>query len=187
MIRSSGFYKYAWSPIEGCNQGCTYCYARAEIEKIGNDFNKPQFFEERLVEPSQVKPCRIFVNHLSDIMGSWVPADWIKKVINVCRLLPAHEFIFMTKSPKRYFEFSFPDNCILGVTIETPEQWHRAEIMEGITNRKMCSCEPILGSFRGYDFSQFEFVVIGGLMGVKSNHKLFRTVKHPVIYRKYKS
>lgn len=187
MIKSAGFYKYAWDPIEGCNQGCTYCYARAQIEKIGQDFDKPQFFEERLVEPSRVKPCRIFVNHLSDIMGSWVPDEWIEKVINVCRLLQEHEFIWMTKNPKRYLKFMFPNNCILGVTIETPDQWHRAEIMQAIQNRKMCSCEPILASFKGYDFDQFEFVVVGGLMGVNSDKKLFRTIKHWNIYRKYKS
>jgi protein gp37 len=47
----------------------------------------------------------------------------------------------------------------------------------------MCSCEPILGSFKGYDFSQFEFVVIGELDG-KGNYKNYRTVRHKKIYYK---
>ena len=186
MIRSAGFYKYAWAPIEGCKKGCWYCYAAKQFAKEGRDFTDIQFYKDRLSEPAFVKPCRIFVNHLADIMGEWVPAEWITKVIEVCLTLPEHEFIFMTKNPARYNEFIFPDNCILGVTIESPLQWERAEIMRTIPGRKMCSCEPILGSFKGYDFSQFEFIVIGGLIGVKSNHKFFRTVKHPNVYRKYK-
>jgi protein gp37 len=183
MIRSGGWYRWAWDPIEGCKNGCWYCYANKELSRKGKDFTVPQFFEERLIEPSQVKPSIIFVNHWADIMGEWVPTLWIQKVINVSKSLPEHLFIFMTKNPKRYYEFDFPDNCVLSVTIEGPEQYWRAEVMKGIKNRKLASIEPCLGDFTGYDFSQFEAVVIGPLMGTKDRSN-FKTVDHYNIFKK---
>jgi protein gp37 len=179
MIKSKGFYRHAWDPVEGCKNGCWYCYAAKEVK----DFTMPKFFEERLIEPSQVKPSIIFVNHLSDIMGDWVPTEWIQKVIDVCRSLPEHLFIFMTKNPKRYYEFEFPDNCVLSVTVEGPEQYWRVEAMKGIKNRKLASIEPCLGSFEGLDLSQFEAVVVGPLLGSK-DRKYLDTIDHNNVFRK---
>jgi protein gp37 len=180
MIRSAGFYRWAWDPIEGCKNGCEYCYAAKEVD----EFTTPKFFEERLQEPTKVKPSRIFVNHLSDIMGKWVDREWIEKVIEVCRSLPKHEFLFMTKNPERYKEFEFSDNCILGVTIEKPQYWYRAEMMSSLNSRKMVSIEPIQGSFKGYDFKQFEFVVVGSLINGKVREDLYRTINHWKVYYK---
>ena len=177
MKISGGFYKYAWDPVEGCRHGCPYCYARTYLSARGKDFDTPTFYEKRLIEPSLVKPCRIFVNHFSDIMGDFIPSGWIDKIIEVIKSLPLHTFIFITKNPKRYYEFDFTDNCILGVTCESPAQWERVELMKGLRNRKMCSIEPLLGDFTGYDFAQFEFVVIGDLIG-KVDHKHYDTILH---------
>ena len=179
MIKSKGFYRWAWDPVEGCKNGCWYCYAAKEVK----DFTTPKFFEDRLSEPSKVKPSIIFVNHLSDIMGAWVPTEWIQKVIDVCRSLPEHLFIFMTKNPIRYYDFNFPQNCVLSVTIERADQYWRAEAMEAITNRKLASLEPLLGSFEGLDLSQFEAVVAGPLLG-EHGSKYFDTIIHDNIFYK---
>ena len=177
MQLSKGFYKWGWGIIEGCRNGCEYCYAKKKIEKRGRDFTKLVFRTYLLNEPFKVKPSRIFVNHLGDIMC--VPDNWVNEIINVCRELPEHTFIFMTKLPERYKEFDFSDNCILGVTIESPDKWWRTGLMNG--NRQMCSVEPILGDFTGYDFSQFEFVVVGSLIE-NNTHEFYDTVKHEKIY-----
>ena len=182
MLKGHTFYDYAWDPIEGCLHGCKYCYARRQIERQGRSF-EPIFCEERLKEPYEVAPSSIFVNHYADIMGSWVPREWIEKIIDVCRDLPDHDFLFMTKNPSRYYDFNFSGNCILGVTIESPLQWNRAKIMEGLDYRKMASCEPLQGSFKGYDFSQFEYVVAGGLIG-RGKSKYLNTINHRKIYKK---
>lgn len=183
MIKARSFYDYAWDTIEGCENTCWYCYARREVTKSYRTF-EPKFFENRLNEPGEfAKPKKIFVNRLGDIMGDWVPQDWIQKVIEACKKYPQHTYLFMTKNPQRYKEFQFPDNCVLGVTIESPEFWWRAKVMEGITARKMASCEPLLGSFKGYDFSQFEYVVAGGLIG-KGRSKWLHTVRHDKLYKK---
>ena len=179
MQLSKGFYKWGWVIIEGCTNNCDYCYARKIIENRGRNFDKPVFNTYLLNEPFKIKPARIFVNYLGDIMC--VPDDWVKKIIDVCKRLPDHTFIFMTKLSERYEKFAFPGNCVLGVTIESPDKWYRAEIMAKYANRKMCSVEPILGNFAGYDFSQFEFVVVGSLIE-NNTHEFYDTVKHDKIY-----
>jgi protein gp37 len=118
-------------------------------------------------------------------MGDWVHADHIQKVIDTARSLPDHRFMFMTKNPLRYKEFDFSDNCILGVTVESPAEWWRVEIMEWIPGRKMASVEPILGDFTGYYFSMFEFVVVGALWKFNDeplDKQYYDTVKHDKIY-----
>lgn len=185
MLKSTGFYDFAWNPIEGCLHGCDYCYAKIDIERRGKSFD-PKFYEERLEEPFKVKSSRIFCTHYTDMMGEFIPKSWIESVLNVIHLLPEHTFIFITKNPSRYYSFDFPQNCILGVTVESPDKWIRAEEMIVSKNRKMCSIEPMLGSFEGKDFSQFELIVIGALMGAKSHicSQWVNSVKHNNIYYK---
>lgn len=176
MTQSKGFYRWAWDIIVGCKHGCPYCYAAHK-----KNFTTPRFNEYLLNEPYKIKPAMIFVNWLGDIMGEWVPAEWIEKILKVANDLPEHTFLFMTKNPKRYAEFTFPGNCLIGVTVETPDSWDRVEIMSAYKDRKMCSVEPIMGDFTGKDFSQFELVVVGSLIGSNS-HEYYETVKHSNIY-----
>ena len=53
--------------------------------------------------------------------NSWVPREWIEKVLSVVRSKPKSMFLFLTKNPKRYLDFrdKFSDNVVLGVTLET--------------------------------------------------------------------
>jgi len=186
MKRSAGFYQYAWDTVVGCKNGCDYCYARKKFSRNPNrKFERIMFFNDLWDEPGKVDPCMIFVNHFTDIMGEWVSDEWINRIIKVAKSLPEHEFLFMTKLPDRYTDFEFSDNCILGVTIESPAEWWRAEVMKQFTSRKMASVEPILGDFTGYDFSQFELVVVGALITFDKSEpdkRFYDTVKHPNIY-----
>lgn len=188
MKQSAGFYQWAWDTVVGCKNGCEYCYAKRIIEKTHRrDFTKVLYFNDLWDEPAKVKPSLIFVNHFSDIMGEWVRADYIQRIIDTAKSLPEHEFLFMTKNPSRYYDFDFPDNCILGVTIESPDKWWRAETLKEVKprSRQMCSVEPILGDFTGYDFSQFELVVVGALWTFDDqplDKRFYDTVKHKNIY-----
>jgi protein gp37 len=186
MKRSSGFYNWAWDTVVGCKNGCSYCYAKHIIELTHRrKFEDVMYYNDLWDEPGKTDPSTIFVNHYSDIMGDWVPKEWIQRVIDTAWKLPEHNFLFMTKNPKRYREFEFPMNCVLSVTIETPDQWWRAEEIKDLPQRKVASIEPILGDFTGVDFSMFEYVVVGALLkfdGSKFTHEFYDTVKHPMIY-----
>jgi protein gp37 len=175
QLNRKGFYRWAWPIITGCTNGCEYCYARKEIK----NFETLRFKEEFIREPYKVPPSRIFVNYLGDVM--LYPEEVINKILQVCYDLPEHTFIWMTKKPDKYWDYIFPVNCILGVSIESPDRWDRAEVMKDLWDRKMCSVEPILGDFTGYNFSQFEFVVVGCLIGTE-DHSNYDTVKHEKIY-----
>lgn len=175
MQRNKGFYDWAWPIITGCTNGCEYCYARKKVK----NFETLTFHEEFLGEPYKVPPSRIFINYLGDIM--LYSKQIINRIMQVCLDLPKHEFIWMTKLPEYYWDFVFPTNCILGVTIESPKEWWRANAVRRLMDRKMCSVEPIFGDFTGKDFSQFEFVVIGCLIG-NDDHSNYNTVKHDKIF-----
>jgi len=60
---------------------------------------------------------------MGDMWGSWVPDEWIVRVLEHVRRFPETTFLFLTKNPQRYGEFkdllSDLDNVILGATIET--------------------------------------------------------------------
>ena len=185
MIKSDGFYDYTWNPVEGCLHGCEYCYARRDLERRGKSF-KPTFYPDRLDEPKMIKvKKRIFVTHYCDLFGTWVPRNWVLSILDVIKR-SGHDYIFITKNPLRYYEYEFSDNCILGVTVESSYEWHRTKMMEGLKNRKMASIEPLLGSFAGYDFLQFDLVVIGDMIGAKSNIKSewVNSIKHENIFYK---
>lgn len=184
MMVSKSFYDFAWNPIVGCLRDCWYCYARCDIEKRGQVFHQVRFFRDRLHEPLEIKKkSRIFASHYADVVGNWVPDGWINEIIDVIKECE-HDFIFITKNPERYSEFEWPENCILGVTIEKPEYWHRAEKMKGLKNRTLCSVEPIMGDFGGYDFSQFDEVVIGRMIfyNSKFDPRWVASIKHSNIY-----
>lgn len=44
----------------------------------------------------------IFVGAMSDIFGAWVPGQWITDILGACMERPQHNYMFLTKNPKRY-------------------------------------------------------------------------------------
>ena len=185
MMKSNGFYDYAWNPVEGCLHDCKYCYAKRDLERRGKSFN-PIFYPDRLEEPLQIRSKkRIFVTHYCDLFGEWVPRSWVTSILDVIKG-SIHDYIFITKNPIRYYEYEFTSNCVLGVTVESPAKWLRVKIMDELNVRKMVSIEPLQGSFNGYDFTQFELVVIGGMIGAVNNIKSewVNSIKHGNIYYK---
>ena len=120
-----------WNPVTGCLHGCEYCYARKIAERFGkanldvadeykniekvqcfvkpdNPYPylfKPTYHRYRLDEPSmKTKPQNIFVCSMADLFGDWVPKEWIQEVFEACKKAPQHNYLFLTKNPKRYSE-----------------------------------------------------------------------------------
>lgn len=165
--------------IVGCNYNCIYCYARVWSRRFGRNCRYclsfyPHFHVDRLRRKPVVRGCLpVFINDMCDMLGDWIPDRWIEETINYISRHADVDFMVLTKNPKRYHEFKFPDNAILGCTVETnlvkfnvegaldeypliskaPSPVERIDEMISLEHdRKFISIEPVL------DFNLDEFV-----------------------------
>ena len=166
------FWDMSFNPVWGCKNNCLYCYARKiarryagkiaekEIlnknskydyfditnlyENLQNFF--PTWLESNYVRKFPKKPSIIFVNSMSD--PAYWEQEWYEKIVKRIAENMQHTFVVLTKFPKVYEIYKFPDNTILGFSItnnkilqdwsSTIEAYSRYEI-----NRVLLSIEPI--------------------------------------------
>lgn len=155
-----------WNPVTGCLHACRFCWARrlAEI-KLKNYRRYRQGFVPRLNEEEFHAKFEegdfVFVSDMGDLFGNFTPKEWILRVLDHVKKFPKTYFLFLTKNPSRYVNFieDFPDNVIVGTTIETnkddlyldnkissaPIPSLRYESFKKLEwNKKFISIEPIL-------------------------------------------
>ena len=155
------------------------------------DWKRPEFFPERLTSPYEDPPGKVFVGSVCDLFGSWIPSNWIQRIIDVCDIASQHEFMFLTKNPGRYHNFMFPENCCLGATVEIPD-WKGMQRLMDISAiqtqaKKFLSIEPLLGSFVLNDLQQFDLLIIGAMTGpgaIKPKKEWIESIQHPNIFYK---
>jgi protein gp37 len=102
--------------------------------------------------------------------------------------------MFLTKNPKRYLQFDFPDNCWLGCTItsDTKKATDDVFIMRkaGVRLKTFASIEPIMSGFteKGYSlFNSFNLIIVGAMTGqkaLKPQREWIDSIQHPNIYYK---
>ncbi len=176
-----------WNPITGCLNNCTYCYARkianrfapklddGTIGKSGglNDIKntnipfphgfEPTLYRNRLDEPQKAKrPQNIFVCSMADLFGDWIPDEWIKEVFAACDKAPWHNYLFLTKNPKRYRLLadnkllSDADNLWYGTTVTNKD----APFFWSVHHRTFISHEPLL-SMPPFAKGVVDWIIIG--------------------------
>lgn len=65
----------------------------------------PTLHRYRLDTPAKLKMGNnIFVGAMADVFGNWVPDEWIAEIFNICQKYPIHNYLFLTKNPRRYWE-----------------------------------------------------------------------------------
>jgi protein gp37 len=110
-----------WNPLAGCtrkSQACRQCYAESATADSARDGGWGQGFaelgeagpawtgkialrEDRLAFPLGLeKPCRIFVNSLSDVFHESLDKATIDTIFAVMAAAPRHVFQVLTKRPK---------------------------------------------------------------------------------------
>lgn len=131
---------------------------------------EPTFHYYRLDEPARkTRPRNIFVGSMADIFGKWVPAKWIAEVLDACEKAPQHNYLFLTKNPKRYIELDSiallprAENFWYGSTVTGPDM----PLFYSEHHKTFLSIEPLLNrmgdtptSLRGIDW-----VIIGAMTG----------------------
>jgi len=120
-----------YNPYPGCDHKCAYCYS----PKIYNRFSKcdlcktflPHPHEERLEHPPKFKLGETwFVESMGDF--AFVPKAYKEWIIEILSSYPKTTFYLQSKNPERAFlvpyvdfDMDFPNNLVLGTTIETNE------------------------------------------------------------------
>lgn len=115
-----------WNPVRGCSlvsEGCRNCYAMKQghrfsgegkpyhgLTKLGPNgptwTGKVVCDESKLLEPlSWRKPCRVFVNSMSDLFHEDVPFEFVDRVWDVMWSTPRHTYQILTKRPERMVEY----------------------------------------------------------------------------------
>ncbi len=172
MVVERRMYKEAkktWNPVVGCLHDCSYCKPsfQAQVKRVGVVFGckdcmeyKPHFHPERLqnLEKKLPKTRGDEFIFLCDT-GDWCFAkpEWRRQILEAVKKLKDRTFLIQSKNPAVFKEDSFPENVILGITLET----NRDELCQAVSKapppskrykdfsavnhpRKIVTVEPIM-------------------------------------------
>jgi protein gp37 len=159
--------------------------ARVKNRETGKDRScpypfgfRPTLHEYLLDEPKHWrKPRNIFVCSMADLFGDWAPLEWIEQVINACETAPQHQYLFLTKNPKRYDELHGlrlleKKNIWLGTSATSNMDFNCLHYAEESVSLRFLSFEPLLDEispvFERY-LSYVEWVIIGAETGNRKN------------------
>lgn len=136
---------YSLNPIKGlCQHKCLYCYAIKMYHRF-------KWNPEIRLDMSVFKDCdhmkpssKIFLCSTHDICGSWIPDEWIERILKKVAEYPTLIFIILTKVPERLFGYSLTNNIWLGTTVESQKQVGRIETLLLVNAKtRFVSFEPL--------------------------------------------
>ncbi len=173
-----------WNPVTGCTKvspGCQHCYAErmsARLQKMGQPNYANGFrlavHEHALELPLKwKKPETIFVNSMSDLFHSKVPANIILRVFDVMRKANWHLYQVLTKRSERLLEMDprlpWASHIWMGVSVENADFTFRIDHLRRTgAHIKFLSLEPLLGPVGKLNLRGIDWVIVGGESGPKS-------------------
>lgn len=131
-----------WNFFKGCKYSCRYCEAsfkrQAKRQKqncIDCYYYKPHFHQERLKTSFPQTHGDEFIWACSSGDITFANRAWIQAGIDIIKQHPDKTFFFQSKNPYCFKKWRFPDNVILGITLET----NRDEYYKLISNAPLPS------------------------------------------------
>ena len=124
-----------WNVMKGCKFDCTYCkksfqliakrWQKPRIDKDGKkqgcqqcyDY-EPHFHPERLNISFPKTEGDQFIWCCSSGDISFMKEEWMEQVLDIVRKRHDRRFFFQTKDPRVFLKYDFPNNSILGITLE---------------------------------------------------------------------
>lgn len=135
---------------------------------------EPTFHRYKLDEYANKTGGNIFVCSMADLFGEWVPDEWICEVFDACEKAPQHNYLFLTKNPRRYskneYGYGVPiaDNMWYGTTITKWDDVSRFNYLPAFCNT-FVSIEPLLEDIKpekcNIMFRQVDWFIIGAETG----------------------
>ena len=170
-----------WNPVTGCSKvsnGCKNCYAERMSKRLkamrstrySNGF-QVTLHHDLVERPLKwKKPRMVFVNSMSDLFHESIPDDFILSVFSTMANAPQHIFQVLTKRSSRLIELSsklsWSANIWMGVSVEDPDNTHRAKNLQNIPAQvRFLSCEPLLGAIPSLPLIGIHWVIVGGESG----------------------
>ena len=152
------FADFTWNPIKGrCKHNCVYCFMHRYWKMMKNDKLRLDEKEFKELDRDMIKYGDsghfIFVGSSTDM---WLgKTEWISKILVHIAKYSKNTYLFQTKFPFGFYDWTFYDNQILGITLETnrrhamistaTEPVQRVkDFMEIEHARKMVTIEPIM-------------------------------------------
>lgn len=132
---------------------------------------EPTFHKYRLNEYQNKKGRNIFVCSMADLFGDWVPDEWIEEVFNACENAPQHNYLFLTKNPKRYeriLDRYMPPNMWFGWS-QTGPMGNKCDFTTHHSIKTFISIEPLLEPFKEFHIKGVDWVIIGAETGRREN------------------
>ena len=171
-----------WNPVTGCTKqsiGCAHCYAEVMARRLTamgnpkyiNGFRPTIHLDELATPYHWHKGSMVFVCSMSDLFHPEVPFEFIDQVMKTIAETPQHCYQLLTKRAERMAEYfaerNVPINAWLGVTIESVSTKQRINALKSIRCQsvKFLSCEPLLEDLGEMDFSDIDWIIVGGESG----------------------
>ncbi len=131
----------------------------------------PTFHRYRLSDYISKEGRNIFVCSMADLFGDWVPDEWIEAVFDACKKSPQHNYLFLTKNPKRYekiLDRYMPPNMWFGWS-QTGPMGNKCDFSTHHAIKAFISIEPLLESFKEFHIKGIDWVIIGAETGRRKN------------------
>jgi len=170
-----------WNPVSGCDKisrGCENCYAERMAKRLQamgtkgyEDGFKLTLHPDSLEKPLKLKkPQVIFVNSMSDIFHKDIEDEYIFKIFEIMNKAHWHTFQVLTKRPERLDDIAhklkWTDNIWMGVTVEANDYIKRVDYLRNIDAKiKFLSVEPLIDSVDKLDYTNIDWVIVGGESG----------------------
>jgi protein gp37 len=125
------------------------------------------------VPSSWSKPRKVFVNSMSDLFHSDVPAAFVGRVWDTMRATPRHTYQILTKRPDRMAEIAASldvlPNVWLGTSVEDARVLDRVEHLRRVgAVVRFVSFEPLIGSVASADLTGIHWAIVGGESGPRA-------------------